>query len=238
MIDKENKIGFDRFLALEWADYALELFLSGQDELANYGYLKEYLKREIKVVETARKTANQLKRLWLNNPFLSLRVKTKENFQKENIVNNSLYHFGMAINVFPVFYTTCQKMGELSAIQDQFDTRMIIDRVARDFVSPNSIPRVVTRVIQTLIDWGFVSTHDSILTANKVAVTNTLTSLWLIDALFSTEKIDEITLSNLVTLPVKIGIDLGDIRKILAQSAPHTIRRNGAEEFIIDKRIT
>lgn len=238
MTEKPVRIGFDRFLALEWADYALELFLSNQDELANYNHLKDYLQQEIKGIETARKTANQLKRMWLNNSFVSLRNKAKENIQQESIFNNSFYHFGMAINVFPVFYTTCQKIGELGAIQDQFDTRMIIDRVASNFASPTSIPRVVTRVIQTLMDWDYVLGHNSILTINNVSSQNELTNLWLIDALLCAEKKDEINLSNLVTLPVKMGIDLGDIRKILAQSNKRNIRGNDFEELVVDRRST
>lgn len=63
MSERQVKIGFDRFLALEWADFALELFLSPKEEIKKCQILKSYLQKEIPGVDSARKTSNQLKRL-------------------------------------------------------------------------------------------------------------------------------------------------------------------------------
>jgi len=49
--------------ALDWADFALELFLSPKEEIEKYQILKSYLQKEIPGVDSARKTSNQLKRL-------------------------------------------------------------------------------------------------------------------------------------------------------------------------------
>ena len=66
MADKKVLLGMDRFLALEWANYALDLFLSSDDEEKNYELLSNQLKKEISGVESARKTSIQFKKTLVN----------------------------------------------------------------------------------------------------------------------------------------------------------------------------
>jgi hypothetical protein len=55
MTEKKVRIGFDRFIALEWADFDLELFLTSEKEGENYQLLKAFLQREITGVESPEK---------------------------------------------------------------------------------------------------------------------------------------------------------------------------------------
>jgi hypothetical protein len=152
MINKPVKIGFDRFLALEWADYALELFLSSQNNELNYELLKLYIQKVVQGKESARKTCNQLKRLWLNSEdnFQLLRETAKDCLLTNTDIDYAIFHFGVAINVFPIFKNTAQKIGELAVLQNRFLRNQVIERVSMDYLNPSSIPRIVTRVIQTL----------------------------------------------------------------------------------------
>lgn len=227
MTEKEIKIGFDRFLALEWANYSMDLFLSEGNPMMNINHLKSYIYRKVVGTESARKTIDQLKRLWLNenDEYVFLRNMARDIHHQTNVQDYSLYHFGMAINVFPIFYLTCKKIGEICSIQDAFSSLVIISRVSQDFINPSSIPRIVTRVIQTLVDWEFVRKDERTFTLNKITEINNTSLLWIIRALLSAEKRNEISLTDLAVLPVKIGIDIVDFREAIDGSIQLKIRR-------------
>ena len=65
MASKKITVGADRFLALEWANYAYELFISMGDQATARDSLRMYLEDQIEGKESSRKTAIQLNRLWL-----------------------------------------------------------------------------------------------------------------------------------------------------------------------------
>ncbi len=70
-------VGFDRFVALDWANYALELSSHSESETAKVSQLKSWLSLRVSGKDAARKTANVLTRLWLapnpNTLFLGMR---------------------------------------------------------------------------------------------------------------------------------------------------------------------
>lgn len=68
-------VGADRLLALRWANYSYELFISSQDQLASRNILRGYLESQMAGQESSRKTADHLNRLWLasQDPYASLR---------------------------------------------------------------------------------------------------------------------------------------------------------------------
>lgn len=60
-------VGFDRFIALDWANFALELSSHSEDETAKLSELKSWLSLRENGKDATRKTANVLTRLWLDN---------------------------------------------------------------------------------------------------------------------------------------------------------------------------
>jgi hypothetical protein len=163
MIEKKIKIGFDRFIALAWADYSLELFLGSGNESDNYQALKIYLGSEISGAVTSRKAGNQLKRLWLtgSDGNQDLRDLAKKILVKHRSTKLSIFHIGMAINVFPIFREICNQLGVLNRIQGVVPQPIILSRVAEAYASPKSMQRVVARIIQTLVDWKLLSKEGS-----------------------------------------------------------------------------
>ena len=90
MTEKEIKIGFDRFLALEWANYSMDLFLSEGNPMMNINHLKSYIYRKVVGTESARKTIDQLKRLWLNenDEYVFLRNMARDIHHQTNVQNH------------------------------------------------------------------------------------------------------------------------------------------------------
>jgi hypothetical protein len=235
MSNKNVFIGFDRFLALEWANYAFELYLTENEESKNYDSLKSYLKQEIKGKDSSRKTANQLKRLWLsekdkNEP---LRKRAREIIKINPNLDRTIFHLGMAINAYPIFKLTCRKTGELGEIHPSMSTKVIIDRVNETYLNPTSIPRIVTRVIQTLEDWGFLQNINGLNNIHEILVDNPMLGSWLIQALMLSRNLVEISLREIEQAPEKMGIRFVDIRKSVNNDSSLSIRRTLTGEEVV-----
>lgn len=227
MGEKQVIIGLDRYLACKWADYALELFLSPGEEQEKYQKLKHYMKDEIAGSESAEKTASQLRRLWLNNEdsYRELRDAAARIIHNQMGANHTIYHFGMAINVFPIFRETCRRIGEIAAVQHDLNRAVIIDRVSQNYANPSSIPRIVRRVIQTLAHWGFLDVRGNNFKVVEISISDYETGRWLVQAVMSAENRSEISASLLNNLPINIGIRISDVRTLLRTSEVFTIRR-------------
>lgn len=239
MIENTVKIGFDRFLALDWADYSLELFLNSENEAGNYQLLKEYLGKVISGEDSARKTSNQLKRLWLNSKdeFHLLRLDASTILKQAKVISHSAFHLGMAINVFPIFQETCRKIGEISKVQPCISRKTIVDRVSQTFLNPSSIPRIVSRVIQTLEDWQFLEVSRDEVRLRKISLESHEESAWVIQALMCSQGKTELPITSINNFPEKLGIEFLDFRQTLHQSSQFSVRRNANGEEMIARKI-
>jgi hypothetical protein len=237
MIEKKVKIGFDRYLAKEWADYSLGLFANSNNGEQKYEKLKAYIQEQVSGSESARKTSNQLKRLWLNDQaeFNLLRIKASQIVEQDPLTQMSILHFGMAINVYPIFYETCKRLGELAHVMLEVEKSALSRRIAETFLNPSSIPRIVDRVLQTLENWGFVFLREGYVKLKEIHLQSENNSSWFIQALLAARGSGEISINECAILPEKMGIDLGNIRIVVQRTNQLAIRRNGNGEEIIFK---
>jgi len=235
MSDKKLSLGFDRFLALEWADYALELFQSANNEKENYIHLKNYLSEMISGKETSRKTSNQLNRLWLNgqDDKQDLRLQVVEILSNSPTLETAIFHFGMAINISPIFMETCKKIGELNNVQENIFRQSVVDRVTETFANPTSVPRIVARVIQTLINWGLLVEYQKSLIMKEIQLTNPQAVCWFVKAMMKANLKKEISLIDMELIPEKLGINFKDLRIHIQSCDKLGIRRGPIGEEII-----
>jgi sporulation protein YlmC with PRC-barrel domain len=235
MADKIVKLGLDRFLAKEWVDYSLELYLSSDDDDQNYQLLRDYLQTVIPGKESARKTGNQLKRLWLTTMEQDdhLRKSAKEILMHHQVADTTLFNLGMALNVFPIFKETCRRIGELSQLQIEVNKQTIVDRVVESFVNPTSIPRIVARVLQTLVDWELILENQGNIHIKNLEINEQPVSVWFIQTLIFMDSRGEISLNDFSHLPEKMGVSLPDIRSHLHAASNLSLRRGLTGEEII-----
>lgn len=235
---KELSVGADRFLALEWANQAFELYVSTRDMLLARDFLQVYLETQIDGKESRRKTYNQLNRLWLSDKDATAPLRSGI-LSFANIpfdIPLSVLHLGLAINVFPIYAETVQVVGTLARIMDSVPVNAIIDRVIERFSNPTSIPRAVTRVLQTLNNWGFIETQESkVKTLHMELVNEDLVSWYILAMLFSNPQ-SETTLQELDNNPFKLGINFLHPRKAIGNSNDLTLARNFQGLEVIRKK--
>lgn len=217
MATKPLSIGADRFLSLHWANFAYELFASHADLKIAQRLLKDYLATQIKGSESSRKTANQLTRLWLTSDdeythlrLSALGIKLSDSFKMLPIL-----HFGLSLNVFPIYKETIKVIGILSHLTGDVMIKAIVDRVGEKFPTTSSIPRNVNRVIQTIMDWGFVTNSDGIIHVNKITIEDDHLASWLLTSIFIAGYVNEISLIDLTMNPLLLGIIINDPRNAI-----------------------
>jgi hypothetical protein len=148
------KVGFDRFVTLEWADYALDLALTNQSPQK----LREWLAPQITGHDALHKTCNTLSNLWIV-PYPEtepLRQRGLELAQALAPQDRLVLHWGMALANFPLFRLTTRAMGKLLRLQGDFRTQEIVVRVLEQNNVDNTIVRSVTRIIQSISSWGVI----------------------------------------------------------------------------------
>lgn len=225
---KKITVGADRFLALKWANYAFELFQTQQDETFLYQSLRAYLNSEIEGAETIRKTSNHLKRLWLtkDDPYQPLRTAALSLPYNSFPELLSVIHLGLAMNVFPIYRETLRAIGTLERVIDPIPKQAVIDRVLETFGNSSSIPRSVSRVIQTLEDWLLISVEPKAIKLKQTEIKEKPLAAWLITALVLANNNKGIQLSDLALIPEKLGIQLLNPREIVRESERLSVIRN------------
>ena len=224
---KTISVGADRFLALQWANYAYELFLSSIDQDFSRKVLREYLESQMLGQVSTRKTTDQLFRLWLysGDPHQSLREMTRSLLKPIDHAQTAVLHLGMAMNVFPVYRETVRVIGTLERLTDQISNKAIATRVIEKFPTTTSIPRTVKRVLQTLDDWHFIELYQGFVVVKEILLLEPKLVNWFIIALLRATEQKEITLQELDTYPLKLGINFSHPRSVI----------NGSEELFLGR---
>lgn len=232
---KTISVGADRFLALQWANYAYELFLSSIDQDSSRNTLREYLENQLLGQESTRKTMDQLFRLWLysGDPYQTLREMTLLFSKPIDPVQMPILHLGMAINVFPIYRETVRVIGTLERLTDQISTKAISTRVIEKFPTTTSIPRTVNRVLQTLEDWHFIEITQGFVVVKEILLPEPKLVNWYILAALRATKRNEITLQELDTCPYKLGISFLHPRTVVDGSEDLFFGRNQMGQEVI-----
>lgn len=225
---KQISVGADRFLALQWANYAYELSMSSIEQKEYRKILRRYLEGQMLGQVSTRKTTDQLYRLWLysGDPYQTLREMTRSLLKPIDHAQTAVLHLGMAINVFPIYRETVRVIGTLERLTDQISTKAISTRVIEKFPTTTSIPRTVNRVLQTLDDWHFIELYQGIVVVKEILLLDPKLVNWFILAILRATEQNEITLQELDACPLKLGINFSHPRSVINGSEDLFFGRN------------
>jgi hypothetical protein len=233
-------VGFDRFVALDWANYALELSSHSDDDSKKNAQLKSWLSSRVSGSDAIRKTANVLTRLWFDlNPektyFRNEAHQVMLDVKKDDRV---VFQWGMALLVFPFFHETCLQAGRLLSLQSAFTRREIHVRMAEKYSNQGTIPRSIDRILQSLVDWGLLEKISS----QKLAVryhktTDLIVKKWLLEVVVFAAPQKRIPLNGFYKLPELFAYEFnGDVAQIANTSKKVGIERDGGNMEYINWR--
>ena len=156
MPTKSPRIGFDRFVRLDWCDAMLNV-ATHEMELSE---LDALVSKFVTGSESRRKTLDVLKRLWLtpfpeNAEFINRGLAI---YKKSTQSRKALpMHWGASLVTYSFFGKTSEIIGRLFNLQDDFLVSEVQRRMAEIYGDRDGIARSTSRVIQSQLDWGVIT---------------------------------------------------------------------------------
>ena len=177
------KIGFDRFIQLDWAAKALDI-RAGQ---ARPDELDALLDAAELSVAAKKKTRTVLNRLWLEpRPDLL-------NYSERGIAIRTRYPtiqaaalcWGMAVAAYPFFGKVAELVGRLSAIQGDCTSSELHRRMSESYGEREGTRRMTNMVVQSQSSWGAVERVEKgkrVIRLAPTVIDNDEITAWLIEA--------------------------------------------------------
>jgi len=177
------KIGFDRYIALDWAVAAMRL----RGGMATTDDLKAILDGANFGPEARKKTVTVLNRLWIEpRPELTEFANRGAAISRGNPEGNpAALCWGMAIAVYPFFARVAELVGRLTAIQGDCTAVEVHRRMSEIYGEREGTRRMTNMVLQTQADWGILEKADKgrrIVRLPTVKLSNDVLVAWLIEA--------------------------------------------------------
>lgn len=177
------RIGFDRFIALDWATTALKI----RAGIAKLEDLEASLDAADLGAAARTKTRTVLKRLWLDPriELLDYADRGAAIFKAHPDVPIIAMHWGMAVAAYPFFGKVAELIGRLSALQGDCASAEIHRRMSETYGEREGTYRMTNMVIQSQAGWGAVQRVEKgkrVLRLTPTVVESDELSVWLIEA--------------------------------------------------------
>lgn len=207
------KIGFDRYIALDWAAAALR----ARAESGTVDDLNELLDAAGLGVEARKKTRTVLNRLWLQpRPELAdFAQRGVDIYKSDPSVPIAALTWGMAIATYPFFGKVAELIGRLSSLQGDCASAEVHRRMSELYGEREGTHRMTNMVIQSQSNWGAIERAEKgkrVIRASPISVSSDEAIAWMIEAAlrFSGKAISVPALSSQAVLyPFTLNQSLG-----------------------------
>lgn len=177
------KIGFDRFIQLDWAAAALNI----RAGTAGLDDLNALLVAAGLSLEAKKKTRTVLNRLWLE-PRASLvgfADRGVSLYKSQTDVPIAALCWGVAIATYPFFGKVAELVGRLSALQGDCASAEVHRRMSEIYGEREGTRRMTNMVIQSQASWGAVERVEKgkrVIRLAPTTIDNDELTAWLIEA--------------------------------------------------------
>ena len=177
------KIGFDRFIQLDWAAAALNV----RAGVAGLDNLNALLDAAELGVEAKKKTRTVLNRLWLEprDELVDFADRGADIHQTQPDIPVAALCWGMSVATYPFFGKVAELVGRLSAIQGDCASAEVHRRMSETYGGRERTRRLTNMVIQCQASRGAVQRVEKgkrVLRLAELRVDNKVRTEWLIDA--------------------------------------------------------
>jgi hypothetical protein len=231
------RIGFDRFIHVDWATAALKVRagVALREEL-------EALLDAARLGAAARpKTRTVLNRLWLE-PRSELADYADRGAAIFNATPNApaaALHWGMAVATYPFFGKVAELIGRLSALQGDCASAEIHRRMSEIYGEREGTYRMTNMVIQSQASWGAVERIEKgkrVIRLAPVVVESGELTVWLIEAALRCAG-KPLTIASLQSQPMLFPFRLTQSLAYLASNSKHlAVRTEGPGNRLVALR--
>lgn len=234
MQPKAPRIGFDRFIRLDWAATALRV-RSGDADISE---LEQILAAAHAGPEAKKKTRTVLNRLWLapRADLSGLADRGVGIFREVADPQVATLTWGMALAVYPFFAKVSEIVGRLTSLQGDCTTAEVHRRMAETYGEREGTRRMTNMVLQSQVNWALLSKSENgkILTRKPpIFVQNPETVQWLSEALLTSVG-NQLTIDRFTNHPTMFPFSFGDnLAYVFSSSGAIEVRADSAGNRII-----
>ena len=183
MNPKAPRIGFDRFIHLDWATIALRVragYCSAEE-------LTDLLDAAHSGVSAKTKTRTVLKRLWLEPrpDMVEFADRAVEIYRQAPDTPVSALTWGMAIAAYPFFGKVAETVGRLTALHGSCASAAVQRRMAETYGEREGTYRMTNMILQSQDSWGVIHRPNrgtQIVRAEAIDLNGTPAAEWLAEA--------------------------------------------------------
>jgi hypothetical protein len=215
-------VGMSQKIKRAWLDAVLDQIEKTTDEKERRMFLDKHLKNELPGTESRAKAAGIILRIWSNIPADRIPLRSRAVALLPQITGQERIwlHWGMAALAYPFFRDTAEIVGRLLALQDEFTTAQVQDRMVMTWGDRSTTKEAVQKLITSLVDWEVLQSTQSkghFLSTRKTTASIPELQLWLIEALLGAGTADEIEVQQLLRLPelfpFTLNVGIADLRR-------------------------
>ena len=215
-------VGLDRKVKRIWLDAALDRLGLERDDVSLRAFMNEQLKESLPSKESRAKALAIILRVWSTIPpeRMHLRDRAIELLPQISGHERVWLHWGMTALAYPFFRDGVEVIGRLLALQDDFTTSHLQDRIVAAWGDRVTCKLAARYLLNTLVDWEILRTTESqghFLPANKLKSESSAMQLWLLEALLTASESNEIEAQQLLRLPeafpFAITVGVAELRK-------------------------
>jgi len=177
------KIGFDRFIHIDWVSAALKV----RAGLASIEDLNDVLVSAGLSIEARKKTRTVLNRLWLapRPELVEFVDRGIDIFNKNTDVSIRALSWGAAIATYPFFGKVAELVGRLTTLQGDCSSAEVHRRMSETYGEREGTYRMTNMVLQSQANWGAIvrgEKDNRLIRCDSIAITNDQVTTWLIEA--------------------------------------------------------
>ncbi|WP_213380485.1 hypothetical protein [Allochromatium tepidum] len=228
------KIGFDRFIQLDWAAAALNV----RAGVAGLDDLNAMLGAAGLGVEAKKKTRTILNRLWLEPraELVDYADRGVAIYKMQPDIPVSALCWGMAAATYPFFGKVAELVGRLSAIQGDCASSEVHRRMSETYGEREGTRRMTNMVIQSQASWGMVERVEKgkrLIRLAPTEINNEELTAWLIEAAVRYLR-KPVAVSGLYSMPVLFPFTLSLPLTYIASNNPNLdLRAEGSSHLFV-----
>lgn len=234
MSERHQQIGFNRYLKLEWLDFAAGQMLVGrpieQIKVSLDDLLKDQLSIGSDAVRGSRgKTVSMLMSIWVSvpKPLVSLRDSALEQMRWLPSAEHLPFHWGMAMAAYPFFGVAAESAGRSLRLQGSVSVNLLKSRMRELYGQRENVLRSTRYVLQCLYGWGVLKETSRRSGIYEISTThlvqNGAVAVWLFMAILVS--------SNTKMAPLKSLVQSPRIFPFKIETDPHVIGDGGQLEY-------
>ena len=156
-------VGISQKIKRVWLDAVLERLVKSTNAAELRTFLEQHLKNDLPGKASRAKTMGIILRIWSGIPpeRVELRNRAVALLPQLSGQERLWLHWGMTALAYPFFRDTTEVVGRLLALQDDFTTLQVQDRLMTNWGDRVTSKEAAQKLLHTLVDWEVLRSTKS-----------------------------------------------------------------------------